>query len=39
LYIILFGLGTLTLGAIFFLIWSWHTERWPFARAAEAAGD
>jgi amino acid transporter len=29
--IVLLGLGTLALGAIFFFVWSWHTERWPFA--------
>jgi amino acid transporter len=29
--IILLGLVTLLLGAIVFLIWSWYTERWPFA--------
>jgi amino acid transporter len=28
----LLGLGTLTLGVIFFLVWSWRMERWPFAR-------
>lgn len=28
--IILFGLGTLAAGAIFFLIWSKWTRRWPF---------
>jgi amino acid transporter len=26
---ILYGLGTLGLGLIFFLGWSWHTRRWP----------
>jgi amino acid transporter len=35
-YIILFGLGTLALGALFFLAWSWHTGRWPFVMAGEA---
>ncbi|HKQ07283.1 MAG TPA: APC family permease [Blastocatellia bacterium] len=35
LYIILFGLGTLVAGVVFFFIWSWRTTRWPFARAAE----
>jgi len=35
LYIILFGLGTLVAGVVFFFIWSWRTARWPFARAAE----
>ena len=24
------GLGTLTLGVIFFLVWSSYTARWPF---------
>ncbi|MBI3850163.1 MAG: amino acid permease [Verrucomicrobia bacterium] len=28
--VILFGLGTLLLGVIFFLIWSKWTRRWPF---------
>jgi amino acid transporter len=36
--IVLLGLGTLTLGAIFFLVWSWYTERWPFALPAETSG-
>jgi len=31
--IILFGLGTLAAGGIFFLIWSKWTGRWPFAEA------
>jgi amino acid transporter len=35
LYIILFGLGTLVAGVVFFFIWSWRTARWPFAPAAE----
>jgi amino acid transporter len=29
--IILFGLGTLALGIVMFFIWSWHSQRWPFA--------
>jgi amino acid transporter len=29
--IILFGLGTLALGALVFLFWSRYTKRWPFA--------
>jgi len=28
--IIFFGLGTLVLGIIAFLVWSWRTGRWPF---------
>jgi amino acid transporter len=31
--VILIGLGTLAAGAIVFLVWSWYTERWPFALA------
>ena len=30
--IILFGMGTLGLGLVCFIIWSWHTKQWPFAR-------
>ena len=37
--IILLGLGTLFLGVIFFVIWSWYTERWPFALPAEKAAN
>lgn len=33
--IILFGIGTLGLGVVCFIIWSWHTEQWPFARDLE----
>lgn len=39
LMVILVGLGTLALGAIFFLIWSWHSKRWPFTDALETVGD
>src|SRR5437870_4532132 len=31
--VILLGLGTLGLGALFFFVWSWYTGRWPFASA------
>jgi amino acid transporter len=31
--IILFGLGLLALGLLFFLAWSWRAARWPFAVA------
>ncbi len=31
--VILFGLGTLLAGVLFFLWWSWRTRRWPFAEA------
>jgi hypothetical protein len=37
--VILLGLGTMVLGAIFFLIWSWYTQCWPFARPIDVAGD
>lgn len=30
--VLVLGLGTLALGATVFFIWSWQTERWPFAR-------
>jgi amino acid transporter len=29
--IILFGMVTLGLGLLCFIIWSWHTKQWPFA--------
>jgi hypothetical protein len=32
--VILLGLGTLLMGAIFFIGWSWHSKRWPFGEAA-----
>jgi amino acid transporter len=31
--LILFGLGTLLAGLLFFLVWSWQTKRWPFGRS------
>lgn len=31
--LILLGLGSLALGGVFFLIWSWRTKRWPFVQA------
>ena len=31
--VILFGLGTLMLGGVGFLAWSWHVRSWPFAPA------
>ncbi|HZE70201.1 MAG TPA: amino acid permease [Pyrinomonadaceae bacterium] len=37
--VILVGLGTLTLGAIAFFVWSFYIESWPFAVAAEATSD
>src|SRR2546422_3284131 len=36
--VILLGLGTLALGALFFFAWSWYTERWPFTPAIQSAG-
>jgi amino acid transporter len=32
--VILFGLGTLVLGVVVFVLWSWHAGRWPFLRPA-----
>ena len=32
--VILFGLGSLGLGAIFFFAWSWRYRRWPFEAPA-----
>ena len=37
--VILFGLGTLLLGVIFFLIWSKWTSRWPFAAPTVGPGS
>jgi len=37
--VILLGVGTLLLGAIFFLGWSWYTQRWPFALPIGVARD
>jgi amino acid transporter len=34
--VIVLGLGTLALGALFFFVWSWYTERWPFAAAVSS---
>jgi amino acid transporter len=31
--VILFGLGTLLVGVLFFVVWSWRVRRWPFATA------
>ncbi len=31
--VILFGLGTLVLGVLFFFVWSWRSKLWPFAHA------
>jgi amino acid transporter len=36
--VIALGLGTLVLGAICFLVWSWFTDRWPFGTASADAG-
>jgi amino acid transporter len=29
--VVAFGLGVLALGCLAFLVWSWRTDRWPFA--------
>lgn len=34
LRVIVFGVGVLGLGCVVFLIWSWRTQRWPFAPQA-----
>jgi amino acid transporter len=36
---ILFGLGTLALGVLLFLAWSWRTRRWPFGQPALTTGE
>jgi amino acid transporter len=35
--LIALGVGTLVLGIICFLIWSWHTRKWPFEVASSHA--
>jgi amino acid transporter len=35
--LIALGVGTLVLGILCFLIWSWHTRKWPFEVAAARA--
>jgi basic amino acid/polyamine antiporter, APA family len=37
--VIVLGLATLSLGGMFFLVWSWYTGRWPFAQVVAAATD
>ena len=34
--VILFGLGSLALGIVVFLLWSKVTKRWPFAAHADS---
>ena len=34
-YFIALGLGTLALGVVCFLVWSWQTGRWPFEGSAK----
>jgi amino acid transporter len=34
--VILFGLGTLALGLLCFIIWSWRTGQWPFLAGLRA---
>jgi amino acid transporter len=38
-YFIALGLGTLVLGVVCFLVWSWHTRRWPFEPAPTREGE
>jgi APA family basic amino acid/polyamine antiporter len=35
--LIALGIGTLALGVVCFLIWSWRTRRWPFQTVSPAA--
>ncbi len=35
---IIFGLTTLLLGIVFFFIWSWYSQRWPFAQPTTVIG-
>src|SRR6266513_847593 len=37
--VVVLGLGTLVLGAILFLLWSWYNKLWPFAVAVPASGS
>src|SRR5438552_6970658 len=37
--VIVLGLGTLAMGAVFFFVWSWYTGRWPFASAIPTTVD
>src|SRR6267142_773557 len=37
--VVVLGLGTLVLGVVFFLIWSWYTARWPFSPAIPNTAD
>ena len=36
--VIAFGLGTLVLGIAIFFLWSWQTQRWPFAEPEVGQG-
>jgi amino acid transporter len=36
-YLIALGLGTLALGIVCFLFWSWRSRRWPFAAGLQSA--
>jgi amino acid transporter len=37
--VVVLGLGTLVLGLVFFMVWSWYTGRWPFAAAVPGTVD
>src|SRR5262245_52883177 len=37
--VILVGLGTLTLGAVVFLVWSFYLKQWPFLTVTEIEAD
>jgi amino acid transporter len=36
---ILIGLGTLSVGVVVFLLWSWHTRGWPFDQLSPKEGN
>jgi len=38
-HLILYGIGFLALGVLWFLIWSWRCHRWPFAEPPAATED
>ncbi|MBA3440122.1 MAG: amino acid permease [Pyrinomonadaceae bacterium] len=37
--IIVFGLGSLALGLLFFFVWSWRSGSWPFAQTVTATSE
>lgn len=37
--VILFGLGSLAIGVVAFLVWSWRSDKWPFGEGVAAKGE